>query len=241
MGLNNLDQLDSVAQIRSLQDRPFLKQKITNKRLMRCERYLIGIINRDNQMEDFLKINNLLSPEEKLIQQTVRTMVDDIVIPRMPDAFEKAEFPLEFISQCAKLGLFGMTLPEQWGGAHTSQVAYGLVCQELERGDSGLRSFVSVQNALCMYPIERYGSEEQKQKYLPPMIKGECIGCFGLTEPDIGSDPSHLKTHAKKVPGGYQINGSKLWITNATIADIAIVWARTEKISSEALLLKKRA
>src|SRR5579871_4188484 len=115
-------------------------------------------------MEDFLKLDDLLTEKEKQIRQTVRAMVDEHVIPRMTDAYEKAEFPREFISYCANLGLFGMTLPEQWGGAHVSQVAYGLVCQELERGDSGLRSFVSVQNALCMYPIERFGSEAQKQK-----------------------------------------------------------------------------
>lgn len=191
-------------------------------------------------MEDFFKINDLLTDEEKHIQQAVRTMVDNIVIPRMPDAYEKAEFPLEFISHCAQLGLFGMTLSEQWGGRHVSQVAYGLVCQELERGDSGLRSLVSVQNALCMYPIERYGSNAQKQKYLPPMIKGECLGCFGLTEPDVGSDPSHLKTRAKKVPGGYHLTGSKRWVTNATIADIAIIWARTEEDLIRGFIVEKK-
>jgi glutaryl-CoA dehydrogenase len=126
------------------------------------------------------------------------------------------------------LGLFGLTLPVQYGGGGASAVSYGLVCEELERGDSSLRSFVSVQNSLCIYPIFRYGSEQQKNQFLPKMIKGQCIGCFGLTEPDSGSDPGSMRTHAKKVEGGWLLNGSKMWITNATIADIAIVWAKTE-------------
>src|SRR5262249_54423270 len=129
----------------------------------------------------------------------------------------------------AKLGLLGMTLPEKYGGANASYVAYGLTCQELERGDSGIRSFASVQSSLCMFPIYKYGSEEQKQQYLPRMAQGELIGCFGLTESDAGSDPASMKTTAKKTAKGWVLNGSKLWITNATIADIAIVWAKTEE------------
>jgi glutaryl-CoA dehydrogenase len=144
----------------------------------------------------------------------------------MVDCFEKAEFPKILIKKLANLGLFGMTLPENYGGSGASQVAYGLACQELEKGDSGLRSFVSVQSSLCMYPIFAYGTEEQKQRFLPKMAQGELIGCFGLTEPDIGSDPGSMKTRATREKGGWRLKGAKMWITNATIADLAIVWAK---------------
>jgi glutaryl-CoA dehydrogenase len=147
----------------------------------------------------------------------------------MPEAFEKAEFPHELIKKTAELGLLGLTLPTEYGGANASYVAYGLVCQELERGDSGLRSFVSVQSSLCMYPIFRFGNDEQKKRFLPKMAKGEIIGCFGLTEPNSGSDPASMQTHAKKVSGGWRLQGAKMWITNAPIADIALVWAKTEQ------------
>ncbi|MGE3920616.1 MAG: acyl-CoA dehydrogenase family protein [Gammaproteobacteria bacterium] len=180
-------------------------------------------------MNDLLQIEHLLSDEERLIQDSVRHFVDVDVIPIMESCYEKASFPTHLISKIAKLGLLGMTLPEQYGGANASYVNYGLVCQELERGDSGIRSFVSVQSSLCMFPIFRYGSEEQKQHYLPKMASGELIGCFGLTEPDVGSDPASMKTTAKKVAKGWILNGAKLWITNATIADIAVVWAHTDE------------
>lgn len=180
-------------------------------------------------MEDFLLVDELLSEDEKMIRQTVRRWVDSEVIPLMMDAFEKGVFPKELVSKMAELGLFGITLPEKYGGMGASVTAYGLVCQELERGDSGLRSFMSVQNSLCMYPIYAYGSEEQKKRFLPEMVKGKVIGCFGLTEADSGSDPASMKTVAKKVDKGWKLSGSKLWITNATIADMAIVWAKTEK------------
>ena len=192
-------------------------------------------------MEDFLKLDNLLTEEEKLIRHTVRLMVDTKVIPLMSDAYEKGIFPLELIKECANMGLFGMTLPAQWGGSDASQVAYGLVSQELERGDTGLRSFVSVQSSLCMYPIYQYGSQAQKEKYLLKMATGALIGCFGLTEPNAGSDPSSMTTRAKKVPGGYRINGSKLWITNATIAEVAIVWAKIEDDSIRGFIIEKPA
>ncbi len=192
-------------------------------------------------MEDFLKLDNLLTEEEKLIRHTVRLMVDTKVIPLMSDAYEKGIFPLELIKECANMGLFGMTLSAQWGGSDASQVAYGLVCQELERGDTGLRSFVSVQSSLCMYPIYQYGSQAQKEKYLLKMATGALIGCFGLTEPNAGSDPSSMTTRAKKVPGGYRINGSKLWITNATIAEVAIVWAKIEDDSIRGFIIEKPA
>lgn len=192
-------------------------------------------------MEDFFKLDDLFTEEEKLIRQTVRTWVDTQVTPRMTQAYEAAVFPIEFISDCADMGLLGMTLPEKWGGSNASQVAYGLACQELERGDSGLRSFVSVQNSLCIYPIYQYGSEAQKDHYLRLMVKGDCIGCFGLTEPHAGSDPNSLTTRATPVPGGYELNGSKLWITNATIADIAIVWAKIEDNTIRGFIVHKKS
>lgn len=180
-------------------------------------------------MEDFLLIDDLLSDEEKMVRETVRRFVDEDVTPKMVDAYEKGYFPQEFIERSAELGLLGITLPEQYGGSAANYVTYGLVCQELERGDSGLRSFVSVQSSLCMYPIFAYGTEQQKQKFLPKMCQGKLIGCFGLTEPDAGSDPSSMRTFAKKVDGGWQLNGSKMWITNAPVADLAIVWAKTDE------------
>ena len=178
-------------------------------------------------MEDLFKLDQQFSQEELLIRDTVRKMVDAKVIPLMEQAYEAAEFPRTLIHEVAKLGLLGMTLPEQYGGSEASYISYGLACQELERGDSGLRSFVSVQSSLCMFPIFKFGSETQKSKFLPAMAQAKLLACFGLTEPDSGSDPASMKTHAKKVSGGWQLNGSKMWITNATIADLAIVWART--------------
>ena len=180
-------------------------------------------------MEDFLFLDEVLTEEERLIRDTVRQFVEAEVIPLMADAYENAKFPEGLIPKIAKLGLLGLTLPAEYGGAGASAISYGLVCQELERGDSSLRSFVSVQNSLCMFPIFKFGTNAQKQKYLPLMVQGKCIGCFGLTEPDAGSDPNSMKTSAKKVDGGWLLNGSKQWITNATIADIAIVWAKTDK------------
>lgn len=180
-------------------------------------------------MEDLFLLEEFLTDEEKLVRDTVRRFVDEDVIPKMLDAYEKGYFPKELITRSAELGLLGLTLPEQYGGAGASYTCYGLVCQELERGDSGLRSFISVQSSLCMYPIFAYGSDAQKQKWLPRMARGEVIGCFGLTEPDAGSDPSSMRTVAKKVSGGWELTGSKMWITNAPIADIAIVWAKTDQ------------
>jgi glutaryl-CoA dehydrogenase len=182
-----------------------------------------------NIMDDLLNLDDSLSAEEKLIRDTVREFVAAEVAPLLPAAFETAHFPVQLIPKMAQLGLLGMTLPEQYGGSNASVVSYGLVCQELERGDSGLRSFVSVQSSLCMYPIYQFGSQAQQQKFLPGMARGEIIGCFGLTEPDAGSDPNSMKTTAKKVTAGWEITGNKMWITNAPIADIAIVWAKTEQ------------
>nr|WP_322790918.1 acyl-CoA dehydrogenase family protein [Legionella lytica] len=163
-----------------------------------------------------------------MIRDSVARFVTNDVVPLMAESYEQGYFPRELIHKSAELGLLGLTLPAEYGGAEASYVSYGLVCQELEKGDSGLRSFVSVQSSLCMYPIFRYGSEEQRVRYLPGMATGEIIGCFGLTEPDAGSDPSSMRTNAKKENGGWRLNGAKMWITNAPIADIAIVWAKTD-------------
>jgi len=180
-------------------------------------------------MTDFLAIDNRLSAEEKLMRNTMRRFVDLEVTPIIGQAFESAQFPLSLIDQLAELRVFGMTLPEEYGGINANEIAYGLVCQELERGDSALRSFASVQNALSMFPIFRFGSDEQKKRYLKKMAQGKLVGCFGLTEPDSGSDPASMKTHAEKVPNGYVLSGNKAWITNAPLADIAIVWSKTNE------------
>ena len=177
---------------------------------------------------DLFDVRSLLNEEEQLIQDTVARFVDDRALPLMGEAFAKAQFPMELVPEMASLGLFGVTM-DGYGGAGLSDVSYGLICQELERGDSGLRSFASVQSSLCMYPIYTYGSEEQKQRWLPDMVAGEVIGCFGLTEAHGGSDPASMKTTAKRDGDDWIINGSKMWITNGNIADIAIVWAKTDE------------
>lgn len=178
-------------------------------------------------MEDFLFLADDFTPEERLIRDEVRRFVDRDVIPIMANAYETAIFPQQLIPQCAALGLLGLKLPTKYGGFGRSAIAYGLACQELERGDSALRSFFSVQNALCMFPILTFGTEEQKQRFLPKMAAGKLIGCFGLTEPEVGSDPGSMSTQAKKVSGGWLLNGAKRWVTNGTVADCAIVWANT--------------
>lgn len=179
-------------------------------------------------MDDYLQLDQHFSDEERLVRDSVRRFVDEVAIPLMPDAFERGEFPPKLIEQVAQLGLLGMSLPPEFGGSNANAVAYGLACQELERGDSGLRSFVSVQSSLCMYPIFRFGSDAQKTRWLKDMAAAKVIACFGLTEPDSGSDPASMSTTAKKIDGGWLLNGSKMWITNAPIADIAIVWANTD-------------
>lgn len=177
---------------------------------------------------DLLILDANYSEEELLIRDSIRGFTDNNVIPIIHNHFEKGTFPDGLHSQLAELGVFGMTLPEQYGGSNASYTAYGLACQELERGDSAIRSYVSVQSSLCMFPIYAYGNEQQKMKYLPGMARGEILGCFGLTEPDSGSDPASMQTYAKLDGNKYILNGSKMWITNATIADIAIVWANTD-------------
>ncbi|MGH8165153.1 MAG: acyl-CoA dehydrogenase family protein, partial [Rhodanobacteraceae bacterium] len=177
---------------------------------------------------DLYDIRSQLSDEERMVQDTVARFVDERVLPIIGDCFDQARFPQELIPEIANLGLLGATIPEQYGGGGMNAVSYGLICQELERGDSGLRSFASVQSSLCMYPIFAYGSEEQKTHFLPKMAAGEIIGCFGLTEPQGGSDPANMKTNAKKDGGDWVINGAKMWITNGNLAQIAIVWAQTD-------------
>src|SRR3954465_4279344 len=177
---------------------------------------------------DFYNIDALLTEEERAIRDTVRDWVDENLMPVIGEAYVAGKFPKQLIPGMAELGLFGANLPEEYGCAGLNNVAYGLIMQELERGDSGLRSFVSVQGALCMYPIYAYGNDEQKNKYLPEMAKGKVIGCFGLTEADFGSNPSGMRTVARKDGDTYILNGSKMWITNGGIADIAIVWGRLD-------------
>jgi len=177
---------------------------------------------------DLYDIRSELSEDEVIVKDTVGRFVDDRVIPLMQVAFEKHEFPMHLVGEVAELGLLGSSIAG-YDCAGLNSVSYGLICQELERGDSGLRSFVSVQSSLVMYPIHAYGSEEQKQRWLPAMARGEAIGCFGLTEPHGGSDPGNMKTHAKRDGDDWILNGSKMWITNATIADAAVVWAMTDE------------
>ena len=177
---------------------------------------------------DLYDIRSELSEEECMVQDSVARMVDDKVLPVIQEAFEKHAFPRELISEVAALGLLGSSI-DGYDCAGLNAVSYGLICQELERGDSGLRSFVSVQSSLVMFPIHAYGSEEQKQRWLPAMARGEAIGCFGLTEPQGGSDPSNMKTHAKRDGDDWILNGSKMWITNGNLADAAVVWAMTEE------------
>ena len=177
---------------------------------------------------DLYDVRSLLSEEERAVQDTVARFTDERVLPIIGDAFDQGRFPAELVPEIAELGLLGSSLPEQYGGGGLNSVSYGLICQELERGDSGIRSFVSVQSSLCMYPIYAYGSEEQRMRWLPDMAAGKVIGCFGLTEASGGSDPASMKTHAKRDGDDWILNGSKMWITSGNLADIAIVWAHTD-------------
>ena len=176
---------------------------------------------------DFYNLEQHLTEEERMVRDTVRDWTEENVLPVIEEHYMAGTFPMDLLPQIGEMGLFGCNL-EDYGCAGLSNVAYGLVCQELERGDSALRSFVSVQGSLSMYPIHAHGSEEQKQKYLPGMAAGELIGCFGLTEPDHGSDPGRMETKAVADGDGYVLNGAKMWITNGTIADLAIVWAKLD-------------
>jgi len=175
---------------------------------------------------DLYGVRAALSDEERLVQDSVARLVDAEVLPIIQRCFEEHRFPKELIPKLAALGLLGSSI-KGYDCAGLNAICYGLICQELERGDSAIRSFVSVQSSLCMYPIWAFGSEEQKARYLPRMARGELVGCFGLTEPHGGSDPANMKTHAKKRGGDWVLNGSKMWITNGSIADLAVVWAMT--------------
>jgi len=176
---------------------------------------------------DYMDLDAELSSEEKMTRDTVRRFVDEKVLPIIEEAYLEGRFPKEIVPGLAELGVLGANLPEEYGCAGMNNVAYGLIMQELERGDSGVRSFVSVQGALVMYPIFAFGSEEQKRRWLPAMATADAIGCFGLTEADHGSDPGGMKTRAQKDGEGWVLNGSKMWITNGSMADVAVVWART--------------
>ncbi|MCH7493962.1 acyl-CoA dehydrogenase family protein, partial [bacterium] len=178
---------------------------------------------------DFFGLDSELTKAERGIRAAVRGFVEREITPIIGKAFLDGEFPMQLVPKLAAQGFLGPTFPKEYGGVGMGDVAYGLMLQELERGDSGIRSFVSVQGALCMYPIYRYGSEEQKRHWLPLMAKGERIGCFGLTEPDAGSDPGRLSTTAKRHPQGWEVTGRKMWITNGSIADVAVVWAKDEE------------
>ncbi len=177
---------------------------------------------------DLYSVRSALTDDERMVQDSVAKFVDEQVIPIIGECFEHERFPRELVSGIAELGLLGSSI-QGYGCAGLNSVSYGLICQELERGDSGLRSFVSVQSSLCMYPIYAFGSEEQKQRWLPRMATGEVIACFGLTEPHGGSDPANMKTRAKKQGKDWVLNGAKMWITNGSIADLAVVWAMTDE------------
>ncbi len=177
---------------------------------------------------DLFNLRGELSEDEQMVQHAVTRLVDEKILPVIKSAFDQHRFPRELVPELAALGLLGSSL-QGYGCAGLNAVSYGLICQELERGDSGIRSFVSVQSSLCMFPIHAYGSEALKEKYLPRMARGELIGCFGLTEPHGGSDPGHMKTTAKRKGNGWVVNGAKMWITNGSIADVCIAWALTDE------------
>jgi glutaryl-CoA dehydrogenase len=179
---------------------------------------------------DFYDLDSLFSEEERMVRDTVRSWVEDRLMPIIGEAYHSRTFPTEIIPELAELGVFGANLPEKYGCAELNNVSYGIIMQELERGDSGIRSFTSVQGALVMYPIFAFGSEEQRTEWLPKLASGEAIGCFGLTEPDYGSNPSGMITTAKKTSDGWLLNGSKMWITNGSMAHVAIIWAQTGEI-----------
>ncbi|MFM8568217.1 MAG: acyl-CoA dehydrogenase family protein, partial [Candidatus Kapaibacterium sp.] len=175
---------------------------------------------------DYYAIDDLLSDDEKLVRQTIRDFVDNEVMPVIEQAYQGSFVPMDLVAKMGELGVFGMTLPQEYGCAGMNNVCYGIAMQELERGDSGVRSFASVQSSLVMYPLYTYGSEEIRAKWLPRLATGQAIGCFGLTEPDHGSNPGGMLTNAKRIDGGFLLNGAKMWITNGSLADVAVVWAK---------------
>ena len=188
---------------------------------------------------DYYSIDDLLHEEHKLVRDTARAWVKRTVSPIIEDYAQRAEFPKEILHGLAEIGAFGPTIPENYGGAGLDHISYGLIMQEIERGDSGVRSTASVQSSLVMYPIWAYGSEEQKQKYLPKLATGELMGCFGLTEPNHGSNPGGMTTHFKDAGDHYVLNGAKMWISNAPFADIAVVWAKNEAGRIKGLIVER--
>ena len=179
---------------------------------------------------DFYDVDSLLSEEERMVRDTIREWVEDRVVPIIGDAYVERRFPTELIPEIGELGMLGANLPAEYGCAELNNVSYGLIMQELERGDSGIRSFVSVQGALVMYPIYTFGSDEQRRTWLPGLASGEKIGCFGLTEPDYGSNPAGMITRARETDDGWVLNGTKMWITNGSMADVAVIWAQTGEL-----------
>jgi glutaryl-CoA dehydrogenase len=179
---------------------------------------------------DYYDIDPLFSEEERMVRDTVRSFVDEEVLPIIEEHYQAGTFPHHLVRRIGELGMFGPTIPEEYGGGGLNSVCYGLICQELERGDSAIRSAVSVQGSLVMYPIWKYATEEVKRKWLPKLASGESLGCFGLTEPDFGSNPGGMLTNAVKTEGGYLLNGAKMWITNGTLADVAVVWGKLDGV-----------
>ena len=188
---------------------------------------------------DYYLVDDLLTTEHKLIRESVRAFVKEKVSPIIEDFAQRAEFPRHIVKELGAIGAFGPTIPTQYGGGGLDEIAYGIIMQELERGDSGIRSTASVQGSLVMYPIYTYGSEEQRNKYLPKLASGEMFGCFGLTEPDHGSDPAGMKTNFKDKGDHYLLNGAKMWISNAPFADIAVVWAKNEAGKIQGLIVER--
>ncbi len=178
--------------------------------------------------QDPLRIDDELTEDERLVQDTARRYAQEQLFPRVLTAYREERFDRAILTEMGELGLLGATVPEEYGGAGLGYVAYGLIAREVERVDSGYRSAMSVQSSLVMYPIFAYGSEAQRRKYLPKLATGELVGCFGLTEPDHGSDPGSMRTRAEKVAGGFRLDGATMWITNSPIADIAVVWAKLD-------------
>jgi len=182
----------------------------------------------DFNWEDPLFLEEQLNEDERLIRDTARSYAQDKLLPRVQQAYRDEHFHREIMNEMGELGLLGSTLPSEYGGSEVNYVSYGLAAREVERIDSGYRSAMSVQSSLVMHPIHAYGNEEQRMKYLPKLATGEWVGCFGLTEPDHGSDPGSMITRAEKIDGGYILNGAKMWITNSPIADLAVVWAKLD-------------
>ena len=191
------------------------------------------------QAPDYFQLDELLNDEHKLVREAARDWVKREVSPIIEDSCQKAEFPKHLISGLADIGAFGPYIPDEYGGAGLDQISYGLIMQELERGDSGIRSTASVQSSLVMYPIFKYGNEEQRQRFLPKLASGEMVGCFGLTEPDFGSNPAGMVTNFKDMGDHYLLNGAKLWISNSPFADIAIVWAKNEEGRIKGLIVER--